>query len=177
MEPEPLPIILSQEHGVEYLDTSLFISAPLYLNVIKWETEEPAGLYPTTERLFQGNREGPCYVLAGSLENMCRGYPPLFKDANYFPLKLYTEKTKIVNQFKMNLQPVKQFGHLVRTMDQWTSHNPAGFFRYIQARGEDGVEPGHVRGINLPSSPGVPCRRRWQDLKMWLPEYGNIVLA
>lgn len=41
----------------------------------------------------------------------------------------------------MNLQPVKQFGHLVRTMDQGTSansyesHNPAEGFRYIQARG------------------------------------------
>lgn len=94
MEPEPHPIILSREHGVEYLDMSLFISAPFYLNVIKWETEELAGLYPTTERPFQGNWEGPCYVLAGSLENMCRGYLPLFKDANYFPLKLHTKKIK-----------------------------------------------------------------------------------
>lgn len=75
----------------------------------------------------------------------------------------------------MNLQPVKQFGHLVRTMDQGTSaksyesNNPAGCFRYIQARGEDGVEPGHVRGINLPSSPGVPCRRRWPGLENVAP--------
>lgn len=94
MEPEPLPIILSREHGVEYLDTSLFISAQFYLNVIKWETEELAGLYPTTERLFQGNQEGPCYNLAGSLENMCRVYLP-FKDANYFSLKLHIKKNRI----------------------------------------------------------------------------------
>lgn len=111
MEPEPLPIILSREHGVEYLDTSLFISAPFYLSAIKWETEELAGLYPATEGLFQGNREGPCYVLAGSLENMCRGYLPLFKDANYFPLKLHTKKIKnrislkwIYNQWSSSCQ-------------------------------------------------------------------------
>lgn len=76
MKAEPLPIITSQEHGAAYVDTSLFISAAFDLNVIEWETEELAGLYPTTVRPFQGNREGPCYLLAASLQNMCRGYSP-----------------------------------------------------------------------------------------------------
>lgn len=171
MEPEPLPIILSREHGVEYLDTSLFISAPFYLSAIKWETEELAGLYPATEGLFQGNREGPCYVLAGSLENMCRGYLPLFKDANYFPLKLHTKKIKnrislkwIYNQWSSSCQD-----HGPGDIYQILSHNPAGCFRSIQARGEDGAEPGHVRGIKLPSSPGVPHRRRWPGLENVAP--------
>lgn len=35
MKPEPHPIILSREHGVEYLDLALFISAPFFFNVIK----------------------------------------------------------------------------------------------------------------------------------------------
>lgn len=76
MKPEPLPIVSSQEHGAEYVDMSLFISAGFYFNVMEWETEELAGLYPTTVRLFQGNREGPRYRLPASLESMCRGDPP-----------------------------------------------------------------------------------------------------
>lgn len=76
MKPEPLPTRTSQEHGAEYVDTSLFISAAFYFNVMEWETEELAGLNPTTVRPFQGNREGPYYRLAASLESMCRGYPP-----------------------------------------------------------------------------------------------------